>query len=86
MMLSYSTGSGACAGVRVPGRVAPPGAGVARRRLVHVAAAAHRARRPLGGGPVVLPERPHAHVVLAAGGCLAGPGEVLVAGAAVVRP
>jgi len=70
---------------RVPGRVAPPGAGVACRRLVHVtAAAAHRARRPLGGGPVVLPERPHAHVVLAAGGCLAGAGEVLVAGAAVV--
>jgi len=70
----------------VPGRVAPPGAGVARRRLVHVAAAAtHRARRALGGGPlVVLPERPHAHVVLAAGGCLAGAGEVLVAGAAVV--
>lgn len=71
---------------RVPGRVAPPGAGVACRRLVHVAAAAaaHRARRPLGGGPLVLPERPHAHVVLAAGGCLAGAGEVLVAGAAVV--
>lgn len=70
----------------VPRGVAPPSAGVPRRGLVHVAAAAaDGARRALGGGPV-LRERPRAHVVVAAGpGLATGAGEVVVAGAAVGR-